>query len=63
MLAPTARDVWGIETVEESWEGSALVEFDYGIEEPYTNIPPDESTDPHETRGAAGPVKTKSIIS
>lgn len=48
MLAPTARDVWGIETVEESWEGSVLVEFDYGLEEPYTNTPPDEETDPHE---------------
>ena len=28
--------------------GSALVEFEYGIEEPYTNTPPEEDTDPHE---------------
>ncbi len=49
MLSPTAREVWGLETVNESWEGSALVEFEYGLEEPYTNIPPNEETDPHES--------------
>jgi hypothetical protein len=49
MLAPTAREVWGLETVEESWEGSALVEFDYGLTEPFTNTPPDIDSDPHES--------------
>jgi hypothetical protein len=48
MLSPTAREVWGLETVKDSWEGSALVEYEYGLKEPYTNTPPDDETDPHE---------------
>ena len=42
------RPVWGLETVPSGHEGSALVEFDYGLEEPVENIPPNAETDPHE---------------
>jgi hypothetical protein len=43
-----AREVWGLETVASGHTGSALVEFDYGLEVPFNNTPPDDSTDPHE---------------
>ena len=48
LISPTVRDVWGLETVDPPHTGSALVEWDYGALEPAENIPPDESTDPHE---------------
>ena len=34
------RPVWGLETVSSGHQGSALVEFDYGLYEPPENIPP-----------------------
>ncbi len=51
-----ARPVWGLETVPSGHVGSALVEFDYGLEVPFENLPPDPDTDPHENprRDAAG---------
>ena len=41
------REIWGIEAVEGPTTGSVLVEFEYGIPEPYTNTPPTDP-DPHE---------------
>ena len=49
LIEEPARDVWGLETVPSGHEGSALVEFDYGLDEPVTNTPPDASVDPHES--------------
>lgn len=54
-IAPQTRPIWGIEEVvstldlpeEERHRGSALVEFDFGIEEPLTNVPVREGEDPH----------------
>lgn len=48
LIAPVAREVWGLEVVEEVAEGSALVEWDYGLAEPVENVPP-EGDDPHES--------------
>ena len=49
LIEEPARPVWGLETVPSGHVGSALVEFDYGLFEPPENIPPDPSTDPHES--------------
>jgi hypothetical protein len=43
------REVWGLETAPSGWEGSALVEWYYGLEEPFENVPPDYDQDPHES--------------
>lgn len=47
LLDPPVREVWGLATVSGEWEGSALVEWDYGLTEPVENVPP-EGEDPHE---------------
>lgn len=47
LLDPPAREVHGLETTSGDVEGSALVEWDYGLEEPVENMPP-EGEDPHE---------------
>ncbi len=47
LIEPTVRDVWGLETVKSGHVGSALVEWDYGLAEPYENLPPDGDPDPH----------------
>ena len=49
LIDEPARPVWGLETVSGGHEGSALVEFDYGLVAPVENIPPDKEDDPHET--------------
>jgi hypothetical protein len=49
-LAPTIRDVWGLEVVEGEHRGSAMIEVDFGNPDPpITNIPhwDDELPDPH----------------
>lgn len=48
LVDPPVRDVWGLETRTAPFEGSALVEFDYGAEEPVECVPPDDETDTHE---------------
>jgi len=49
LIEEPARPIWGLETVPSGHVGSALVEFDYGLHEPYENRPPDPDTDPHES--------------
>jgi hypothetical protein len=46
LVTPAVRPVWGLEELEAPFEGSALVEYDYGYEEPVeaTHI---EETDAH----------------
>lgn len=65
LIEPTARDVYGLETVPSGHTGSALVEFDYGLYEPPENIPPDADTDPHERprRDAAGQMQMHTFFS
>ena len=49
-LAPTIRDVWGLDVVSGAHEGSAMIEIDFGNPDPpITNIPhwADEMDDPH----------------
>jgi len=48
LLDPPARDVWGLEARTAPFEGSALVEFDYGVEEPVEAVACDAKTDTHE---------------
>lgn len=47
LLEDPARDVWGLSEKSGEFSGSALVEWDYGLEEPFENLPPD-GEDPHE---------------
>lgn len=49
-LAPTIRDVWGLEVVSGPHTGSAMIEIDFGNDDPpLTNIPhwADSVRDPH----------------
>ncbi len=47
-LAPTNREIWGIEAVPGPHTGSAMIEYDFGLApEPTTNIPPTDGEDPH----------------
>lgn len=49
LINEPVRPVWGMETVVSTTTGSGLVEWEYGLEEPYTNTPPSEDqADPHE---------------
>lgn len=43
-----ARDVWGIEAADPPYEGSAMVEYEFGLNEPLENIAPSEGCDPHD---------------
>jgi len=47
LIDEPVRDVWGLSTEASGWTGSALVEWDYGLEEPVENVPP-PGEDPHE---------------
>ena len=47
LIEEPVRDVWGLPTEASGYVGSALVEWDYGIAEPYENLPPEYETDPH----------------
>lgn len=47
LIDEPVRPVWGLETQSSGWTGSALVEFDYGLSEPFENTPP-TGEDPHE---------------
>ncbi|MEL6349525.1 MAG: hypothetical protein AAFV53_40860 [Myxococcota bacterium] len=47
LIDPPTRPVWDIPIVEGPHVGSALIEWDYGIEEPYENLPPAKETDTH----------------
>jgi hypothetical protein len=47
-LAPTNREIFAIDAVEQPFEGSALIEYDFGLPpEPLTNVPMTEGSDPH----------------
>ncbi|MDG1480356.1 MAG: hypothetical protein P8R54_12235, partial [Myxococcota bacterium] len=47
LIDPAVREVWGLPMEQSGYAGSALVEWDYGLTEPFSNTPPDDSTDPH----------------
>ncbi|MFY0531818.1 hypothetical protein [Nannocystis pusilla] len=46
-MGPVNRSIWGLEEVEGSHSGSAMVEFDFGLPaEPTVNVPMKEGEDP-----------------
>ncbi len=47
LMEPSVRPVWGLDSMEPPFEGSALVEFDWGSEEPFEAVPADLETDTH----------------
>lgn len=48
LVEPATREVWGLEERTPPFDGSALVEFDYGVEEPTAVEPSPDETDTHE---------------
>ena len=47
-LAPTNRTIFGLKEVTGPHQGSAMIEYDFGLApEPTTNIPPTDGEDPH----------------
>ncbi len=46
-LGPLNREVWGLETVEGTVEGAAMIEYDWGNSEPLINVPAEDGEDPH----------------
>jgi hypothetical protein len=60
LAAPGPREVWGLESVKLPYEGSVLVEFDYGIEEPLESVPAtDEDHNPHNAPRNSTPGKAQ----
>ena len=47
LIADPTRAVWGLDELAAGAAGSGLVEWDYGLEEPFVSIPPNKDTDPH----------------
>ncbi|MEO7092848.1 MAG: hypothetical protein ABI175_06325, partial [Polyangiales bacterium] len=48
-ITPAVRPIWGVPNAVAPFEGSAIVEFDFGLPEaPKTNVPPTKGEDPHE---------------
>lgn len=48
LLQPANREIWGLDSVESGWTGSAIVEVESGQPEvPYENLPPSGGSDPH----------------
>ncbi len=50
-LSPSPRPIWGVEEVSGPFEGSGIVEFDFGLDPvPDTNVPPTAppDDDPHD---------------
>ncbi len=50
-VAPAYRPIWGVETTDEPFSGSGIVEFKFpGVpDEPKTNVPPEDlGMDPHD---------------
>jgi hypothetical protein len=64
LIGTPAREIWGLETAASGWTGSALIEFEYGIAEPATNLPPEDGEDPHESprRDAAGQAQVDEFL-
>jgi hypothetical protein len=48
LVEPATREVWGLETREPPFEGSALVEFDWGVEEEPLALPTDDPENTHD---------------
>ena len=46
LIEPYNRSIMGLETRTPPFEGSAIMEWDYGIEDPLLSHPPEISTDP-----------------
>ncbi|MBV1859657.1 MAG: hypothetical protein KUG77_14685 [Nannocystaceae bacterium] len=46
-LGPVNREIWGLETAEGTVEGSAMIEYEFGVVEPIVNIPTEDGEDPH----------------
>ena len=47
LIDPPVRPVWGLDSLTGPFEGSALVEFDYGVEDPFDAVPASTDTNTH----------------
>jgi hypothetical protein len=48
-VKPVNRSIWGIDEAAPPFNGSAMMEFDFGLVTPITNVPPTSGEDPHDT--------------
>ena len=48
LVTPATREIWGLEERDPPFEGSALVEWDFGLEEPIESVPADPELSPHD---------------
>lgn len=48
LVTPATRDLFGLEAVEPPFTGSALVEFDFGVDEPVEALPADGDLNTHD---------------
>ncbi|MFV8754933.1 hypothetical protein ACNOYE_30665 [Nannocystaceae bacterium ST9] len=47
-IKPVNRGLWGIDEVDQPYQGSAMIEYDWGLPpEPIQNVPMTEGDDPH----------------
>lgn len=46
-ILPTNRSIWGVEEAEPPFSGSALLEYDFGVEEPTEAVPADADAGVH----------------
>lgn len=46
-ISPTNRTIFDIAEAPGPHAGSAMIEYEFGVEEPTTNIPPTDGEDPH----------------
>lgn len=59
-LGPVNREIWGLEVAEGTVQGGAMIEYEFGVEEPITNIPPTDGEDPHgQVRGLPASLATR----
>ena len=47
LVSEPVREIWGLEELPNGYIGSGLVEWDYGIEEPFESVPPTEDNSVH----------------
>lgn len=46
-LGPVNREIWGLEEVQGTVEGAAMIEYDFGVTERIENVPTTDGEDPH----------------
>ena len=59
LVQPAPRSVWGLQDRPAPFSGSALVEFDYGVEEPIESVPTEEGNGVHDGPRHSAPAQAQ----